>query len=120
LCGELKGVVDQVSSHCNTNTVGVLLLGTMVDDDPCIRDCSIRGDVSDFRVGEKKDGVSGLCYTRFALCQAMDLLAHCWHPEVFQVWVIHQLALVRDCLFGHRVHDTITVILYINDRASPL
>jgi hypothetical protein len=41
LCGELKGVVDQVSSHCNTDAVGVLLLGMMVDDDPCIRDCSI-------------------------------------------------------------------------------
>ncbi len=68
MCGELKGVIDQVSSHCNTDAVGVLLLGTMVDDDPCIRDCSIRGDVLDFRVGEKKYGVSGLCYTRFALC----------------------------------------------------
>ena len=76
--------------------------------------------MSDFRVGEKKDGVSGLCYTRFALCQAMDLLAHRWQPEVFQVWVIHQLAVVCDCLFGHRVHAAVTVFLYINDRASPL
>jgi hypothetical protein len=73
-----------------------------------------------FIVGEEKDGVSGLCYTRFALCQAMDLLAHCWHPEVFQVWVIHQHAVVCDCVFGHRVHNVITVFLYINDRASPL
>ncbi len=76
--------------------------------------------MSDFRVGEKKDGVSGLCYTRFALCQAMDLLAHHWHPEVFHVCVIHQLVVVCDCLFDHRVHDAITVFLYIDDRASPL
>ncbi len=41
LCVELKGVVDQVSSHYNTDAVGVLLLGTMVDDDPCICDCLI-------------------------------------------------------------------------------
>ncbi len=76
--------------------------------------------MSDFRVREKKDGVSGLCYTRFALCQVMDLLAHRWHPEVFQVWVIHQLVVVCDCLFGHRVHKAITVFPYIFDRASPL
>ncbi len=50
----------------------------------------------------------------------MDLLAHRWHPEVFQVWVIHQLAVVCDCLFGHRVHNAITEFLYIDDRASPL
>jgi hypothetical protein len=61
-------VVDQGTSYCNTDAVGVLLLGTMVDDDPCIRDCLIQGDVSDFRVGEKKDGVSDLCYTRVSLC----------------------------------------------------
>jgi hypothetical protein len=52
-------------------------------------DRSIRGNVADFLVGEKKDCVGGFCDARLALRQSMDFLTHHGDPEFFQVWAIH-------------------------------
>ena len=59
----------------------------MVDDDTSIGNCLVFGDVAYFIMRKEKDSVSGFCDARFPLGKAVELLAHCWHPEVFEVGV---------------------------------
>ena len=85
----LKGIIDEVPTNCNADVVGVFFLRLMINDNPCIRDRSIQGNVADFHVGEEEDCVGGFCDASLALCQSMDFHTHHGDPEIFQVWVVH-------------------------------
>jgi hypothetical protein len=56
----------------------------MVNDNTSICNCSVFGDVAYFIMRKEKDGVSGFCDARFPLGEAVELLAHHWHPEIFE------------------------------------
>lgn len=49
-CGEFEWVVDEVAADGDPNTIGILLLWTMVDDDTGIRDGSVFGNCGDVGV----------------------------------------------------------------------
>jgi hypothetical protein len=68
--------------------VRVLLLWAMVNYNSSIHYHSAAGDISNFIVGEEEDGVGGFGDTRFALGKAMDFLAICRYPEIFEVGII--------------------------------
>ena len=52
---EFSWVVDQVTSGCEADVVGVCFLRSVIDNDACIRDCAIPGDGMDLFMGEDKD-----------------------------------------------------------------
>ncbi len=60
----------------------------MVNYNSCIRNRSVVGDRSNFIVGEEEDGIGSFGDTRFALGKAMDFLAKCRYPEIFEVGIM--------------------------------
>ncbi len=60
----------------------------IVNYNSSIRYRSVVGDMSNFIVREKEDGVGSFGDTRFALGEAMDFLAKCWYPEIFEVGIM--------------------------------
>ncbi len=82
--GEFKRVVDKVTSNSDADTVRVFLLWAMVDYNSSIPYLSVAGDMSNFIVGEEEDGVGSFGDTQFALGKAMDFLAKCRYPEIFE------------------------------------
>ena len=119
-CGQLEGVVDEVPANGDADTVGILLLWLMVDDNMSTCDGPVFGDALDFVVGKKKYGVSHLGNTGLELGQAMYFLAHCWHPHVLQVRIVLEFAILSDCLLGDRVDDAKTVVFKVDKWAGPL
>jgi hypothetical protein len=63
---------------------------------------------------KKKDIVSGKGYTFFSLRQPMEFLGHCRHPKFFEIHIIHELGVLHDGLFGHRVDNTIANFFDVN------
>jgi hypothetical protein len=72
---------------------------SMTDDDTGRCDGPVLWDLANVIVREEKDGVSGLCDAGLPLGKAVEFLAHCWYPEVFQVGVVLEfLVLCNGCL----------------------
>ncbi len=86
--GESERGVDKVTSNSDADLVRDLLLWAMVDYNLSIGYRSIAGDMLNFIVGEEEDGVGSFGDTRFALGEAMDFLAKCWYPEIFEVGIM--------------------------------
>jgi hypothetical protein len=86
--GEFKRVVDKVTSNSDADMVRVLLLWAIVNYNLSIRYRSVAGDMSNFIVGEEEDGVGSVGDTWFALCEAIDFLAKCRYPEIFEVGIM--------------------------------
>ncbi len=120
MCGQLEGVVNEVPTHGDADTVWIFLLWPMVDDDTSIRNCLVFGDVLYFIVRKEKDGVSGFCDAKFPLGKAVELLAHRWRPEVFGVGVVLEFPIFCDGLFGDRMDNSKAAFFDANDRSCPL
>ncbi len=118
--GQLEGVVNEVPTHGDAYMVGIFLLQLMVDDDTSICNCSVFGDVLYFIMRKEKDGVSGFCDARFPLGKAVELLAHCWHPEVFEVGIMLEFPIFCDGLFGDKMDDSKADFFNVNDGSCLL
>jgi hypothetical protein len=104
---QLKGVVNEVPTHGDADAVGIFFLRPMVNDNTSIRNCLIFEDVLNFIVRKEKDGVSGFCGTRFPLGEAVELLAHCWHPEVFEIGVVLEFPILcGSTMFGDEMDNS--------------
>jgi hypothetical protein len=66
-CSELKLVINQIASNSDAHTVRVVLLGTMVDHNVGLCDCSIVWDGANVSMQEKKDGISAFGNARTSL-----------------------------------------------------
>ncbi len=84
--------------------VGIILLGLTVYDNVRVGDSAVFGDAPDFVMGEEKDSVNANGGTYFSLCQPMELLGHCRYPKWTEDWIVHELGVLCDGLFGHRVN----------------
>jgi hypothetical protein len=100
--------------------VRVLLLWAMVDYNLSIRYHSVAGDMSNFIVGEEEYGVGSFGDTRFALGKAMDFLAKCGYPEIFEVGIMLKFLVLCDCLLGNGMVDTKAVFFNVDDGPGPL
>ncbi len=67
-----------------------------------------------------KNGVSGFCDARFPLGKAVELLAHCWHPEVLEVGVVLEFLILCDGLFGDGMDDSKADFFDVDDGSCPL
>ncbi len=67
-----------------------------------------------------KDGVSGFYDVRFPLGKAVELLAHCWHPEVFEVGVVLEFTILCDGLFGDGMDNSEADFFNVDDVSCPL
>ncbi len=94
--------------------VGIILLRPMVYYHARVDNGAVFGDAPDFVMGEKKDSVSGNSGTFLSLCQPMEFLGHCRYPKWTKDWIVHELGVLCDGLFGHRVNDPIAHFLDVN------
>ncbi len=94
--------------------VEIIFLGPMVYDNACIGDGAVFGDAPDFVMGEKKDSVSANSGTFFSLCQPMEFLGHCRYPKWTEDWILHELGVLCDGLFGHGVNNPVAHFLDID------
>ncbi len=92
----------------------------MVDDNTSICNCLVFGDVAYFIMRKEKDGVSGFCDARFPLGKAVELLAHRWHPEVFEVGGMLEFTILCDGLFGNGMENSEADFFNVNDGSCPL
>jgi hypothetical protein len=92
----------------------------MVDYNAGAGDNMVLGDTPDFVMGEKKDSVSGNGDTFFSLCQPMKFLGHCRYPTFFEIWIVHELGVLCDGLFGHGMDNTIAHFLDDNDVVNAI
>jgi hypothetical protein len=44
----------------------------------------------------------------------MEFLGHCRYPKWIEDWIFHELGVLGDGLFGHKVNDTIANFLDVN------
>jgi hypothetical protein len=86
----------------------------MVYDNVHVGDGAVFGDAPDFAMGEKKDSVSANSGTYFALHQPMEFLGHCRYPTWAEDWIVHELGVLRDGLFGHGLNNPVAYFLDIN------
>jgi hypothetical protein len=100
--------------------VGVFLLGTMVDHNAGVGDCSIAWDVANVSVQKEKDGVSAFGNAITSLCQAMEFFANCLEPQISEQRIFDQLPVMGDGFFGDGVYFSIAVFFNFNDWASVL
>ncbi len=85
-----------------------------------VGDGAVLGDMPDFVMGEKKDSVSGNGDILFSLRKSMKLLGHCRYPKFVEIWIIHELGVLCDGLFGHGVDDTIAHLFDIDDVVNSI
>ncbi len=92
----------------------------MADYNAHVGDSAVLGDTSDFVMGEKKDSVSGNSNSFFSLHQPMKFLGHCKHPKFFEIWIVHELGVLRDGLFGHGVDNTVAHFLDVDNVVNAI
>ncbi len=95
-------------------------MGTMINHNVGVGDCSIAWDVANVSVGKKKDGVSSFGNASTSLRQAMEFFAHCLEPQIPEHGIFDQLPVMGDGFFGDRVYYTIAVFFDFNDRVCIL
>ncbi len=113
-------MIDQVASNSDAYTVGVFFLGTLINHNVGVGDCSISWDVTNVSVQKKKDGVSAFGDASASLCQVMEFFAHCLEPQISEQGIFDQIPVMGDGFFGDRVYYTIAVFFNFNDRACIL
>jgi hypothetical protein len=101
-------------------TIGIFLLGVIVDHNAGIGDCSIAWDVANVSVRKKKDGVNAFGDASISLHQAMEFFAHCLEPQISEQWIFDQLPVMGDGFFGDRVYYSVAVFFDFNNRACIL
>ncbi len=100
--------------------VGVFFLGTMIDHNAGVGDCSITWDFANVSMRKKKDGVSAFGDASTSLCQAMEFFAHCLKPQISEQGIFDQLPVIGDGFFGDGVYYSIAVFFDFNNRACVL
>jgi hypothetical protein len=98
-------------------TVGVFLLGMVINHNVGVGDYSIAWDVSNVSLQKRKDVVSAFGDASTSLRQAMEFFAHCLKPQISEQGIFNQLPVMGDGFFGDRVYYTIAVFCNFDDRA---
>ena len=92
----------------------------MVDEDTSIPNCLVFGDVAYCIVRKEKDGVSGFRDARFPLSKGVELFAHHWHPEVFEVRVVLEFTILCNSLFGDGMDNSKADFFNVDDGSCSL
>jgi hypothetical protein len=69
--GEFKWISDKVATNSDTDTVGMLFLGAMINDNTSIRHHLVGRDTANVFTGEEGNGVGSYGESRFALGKTM-------------------------------------------------
>jgi hypothetical protein len=110
-CSGLVWVIDQINTNSDVHTVGIILLWPMVYDSARVGDCAVFGDAPDFVRREKKDSVSSNSGTYLSLHQLMEFLGHRRFLKQTEDWIVHELVVLCDGLFGYGVNDPVAHFL---------
>jgi hypothetical protein len=99
--------------------VGVFLLGTMINHNASVGDCSIAWDIANVSI-QKKDGVSAFGDATTSLRQAMEFFAHCIEPQISEQGIFDHFPVMGDGFFGDGVYYSVAVFFDFNNRACIL
>jgi hypothetical protein len=86
----------------------------MVYDNARVGDSAVFGDAPDFVREEKKDSVSSNSGTYFSLRQPMEFLGLRRYPKWTEDWIVHELGVLRDGLFGYGVNYPVAHFLDVD------
>ncbi len=104
-CCEFAGVIDEVPTVCDSDSIGICFLGAMINDHPCVRKNSVFGDVGD--VGGEHDKhrmCSLLALLAVTLTHSSKVFAKHHHPNFHSCGIIHQVFIAADDFTGNRMN----------------
>ncbi len=100
-CCEFAGVIDEVPTSCDSDSIGICFLGAMTDDHPRVRNNSVFGDVGD--VGGEHDE-HRICFLLahlvVTLTHSSKVFAKRCHPNFRSCGIIHQAFIAADGFAG--------------------
>jgi hypothetical protein len=121
LCCQFAGVIDEVTTGCDSDSVGICFLGTMIDDHPRVRDNSVLGDVWD--VGWEHDEhciCARLPCFVVALTHPAKVFTKCRHPCVRSRRIVYEVFIAANGFAGDGVYHRHGVVFKVLGRGSVL
>ncbi len=100
-CCEFAGVIDEVPTGCDLDSIGIYFLGAMINNHPCVRNNSVFGDVGD--VGGERDKhhiCSLLARLVVTLTHSSKVFSKCHHPNFHSCRIVHQVFIAADDFAG--------------------
>ncbi len=100
-CCEFAGVIDEVPTGCDSDSIGICFLGAMIDDPPRVRNNSVFGDVGDVE-GEHDEH----CICSFFACLVVTMthsskvFSKRRHPNFRSCRIVHQAFIAADDFVG--------------------
>ncbi len=104
-CCEFAGVIDEVPTGCDSDSIGICFLGAMINNHPCIRNNSVFGDVGDVG-GEHDEHCICSLLARFVvtLTHSTKVFAKRCHPNFRSCGIVHQAFIAADDFAGGRMN----------------
>ena len=96
-CGEFSWVINEISTVCDLNTVGIFLLGAVAGDYPCVRGGPVLGNIWDIGVEQYKHSIGALLSRLVvSLTHAPEILSESSHPGLHGCWALHEALVAAD------------------------
>ncbi len=104
-CCQFAGVIDEVTTGCDLDLVGIRFLETMIDDHPWVYDDSILGDVWDVGWEHYKHCICAQlsCFV-LALTHPAEVFTKRCHPSVRSRRIVHEAFIAADGFAGDGVN----------------
>jgi hypothetical protein len=114
LCCEFAGVIDEVPTSCDLDSIGICILGAMIDDHPCKRNNSVFGDDGDVRGEHDKHCIrSLLAHLVVTLTHSSKVFAKRHHLNFRSCGIIHQAFIAADDFAGDGVNHGHGIVLEV-------
>ncbi len=117
LCHELAGVIDEITTGCDSDAVGICLLGAVVDNHSGICDNADFWDIWYFLRGHDKHRIGPFlsCFI-ITLTHSAKVFSECSHSYFRSVWVVHEALVATDELPGHAMNHGHGMMLIVDRR----
>jgi hypothetical protein len=104
-CCQFARVIDEVTTGCDSDSVGIRFLGMMINDHPWVCDDSAFGDVWEAGWGHDKHPICARlsCFVVALTHSAKVFTKHC-HPSVRSRRIIHEEFIAADGFAGDGVN----------------
>ena len=95
--GKFSGVINEIPTCRDSNTVGIFLLGAVVDDYPCVRGGPVFENIWDIGGEPDKHSVGALLSRLVvSLTYAPKILSKSCHPGLRSCQIFHEASVAAD------------------------
>jgi hypothetical protein len=101
LCCEFTGVIDEVPTGCDSDSIGIWFLGGVIDNHPRVHNISVFGDVRDIGGEHDKHRICSLlaCLV-ITLTHSSKVFAKRHHSNFRSCGIVHQVFIAADDFAG--------------------